>query len=416
MSPRWVRWLSWLPWLCTAVLAVTGLYLLSVGAWDPSTTGLLDQIDASLYTVPPALLALVGAFVASRRPQNPIGWLISATGLAVTTDGFLTTYATYGLVTRPGSLPGAEIVLWCSTWFWPFKFSAIILILLLFPDGRLLSPRWRPLAWLAVIVPALFALMGSVYPGPWPGFDSYANPIGLTKGVGDLVRPVIESPIVHLVFPNVQIVVSVVAVVLRFWKARGYQRQQLKWFAYASVVVICVKAFAISFLDGAAADIVQTLTVEGLFLAVAIAVLRYRLYDIDLVINRTLVYSLLTAALAAIYFAGIVLLQQIFRILTGQGSDLAIVASTLAIAALFQPLRRRIQGFIDRRFYRRKYDAVQILEAFGTTVRDEVELSRLGDNLLQVVEEAMQPVGTSLWLRPHHHKSEPFTPVVKGTQ
>lgn len=416
MRSRWVRWLPWFPWFFTAVLAVTGLYLLSVGALDPSTIGLLDRIDASLYTVPPALLALVGAFVASQRPRNPIGWLISATGLAVTADGFLTTYATYGLVTHPGSLPGAEILLWVSTWVWPFKFSAIILILLLFPDGRLLSSRWRPLAWLAVIVPVLFVLMGTIYPGPWPGFESYTNPIRFTEGVGELVRPVIESPIVHLVFPNVQIVIAAIAVVLRFWKARGDQRQQLKWFAYASILAICVNVLAMSFLGGAAADIVQTLATEGIFVAIAVAVLRYRLYDVDLVINRTLVYTLLSGALAAIYFAGIVLLQQVFRVLTSQGSDLAIVGSTLAIAALFQPLRRTIQAFIDRHFYRRKYDAEQILAAFGSTARGEVELGRLGDRLIQVVDEAIQPAHASLWLRQPDLRSGSFTRIVEGTR
>ena len=400
MSTRSIRWLPWLLWLYTVIVATAGVYLLSVGAFDASSPNLFGHIADFENFASPAFLGIIGPFVASRRPRNPIGWLLTVAALAATTNPFLQSYATYGLLTRPGSLPGATTVFWVANAFWPLQWPGLLLLLLLFPNGHLPSPRWRPVAWLAVIVPALYVLLSAVYPGPIPGFESYINPIGLTAAPAELLQPIYGSPIFFAAFPSVQLVVSALAVIARFRKARGDQRQQLKWFAYASVLAICIYALdALGLLGGAVASIVQGLAIDGLVLAIAFAVLRYRLYDIDVIIRRTLIYGAMTACLVMLYLGCVIVLQAVFRTLTGQSSDLAIVASTLGIAAMFQSLRSSVQRLIDRRFYRHTYDAAQVLAAFGTTSRDEVELSHLTDRLVEVVGETMQPTQVSLWLR-----------------
>lgn len=402
MSARWSDLLAWLFLLCTVILAAAGLFLQSLGSSvAPAAAGPSDRVGVFYYLALPILFEAIGAFVAVRRPRNPIGWLLAITALTITLDGFLITYATYPQLSQPGSLPGAEVVYWIASAFWPLQWPGMLLLLILFPDGRLLSSRWRPIAWLAVVIPALYALASAVYPGPASNLPTFSNPPGLAGTLAVFFQQTFQSPIVTAFFPNVPVAVSASAVLLRFRKARGEQRQQLKWLAYASSFVICAATLsATGLIVGVIAAIFQAAAICGLVLAIAIAVLRYRLYDIDIIIHRTLVYGALTASLALVYFASVVLLQQVLRVLTGQTTDLAIVASTLAIAALFQPLRRRIQTFFDQRFYRRKYDAAQILDRFGLTVRDTVELDQLNEQLVGVVDETMRPAHVSLWLAP----------------
>jgi hypothetical protein len=286
-------------------------------------------------------------------------------------------------------------------WIWlPGIILMFSFVPLYFPDGRLLSPRWRAVAWLAVIVAVIETGFAAIRPGSDEGIP---NPLGIESLEGspafDLVFEAIAAPLWLAVGA-----LSVASLVVRYRRSHGKERQQIKWVAYAAVFLVTYTLADqvllqddISFI----ADVVLFLIVfEGLWVAVAVAILRYRLYDVDVVINRTLVYGSLTVSLALVYLGSVVVLQAIFRALTGQESQLAVVASTLAIAALFNPLRRRIQQFIDRRFYRGRYDAAKTLDNFSARLRDETDLGTLSEDLLGVVRQTMQPAGASLWLRP----------------
>ncbi|MDQ3642709.1 MAG: hypothetical protein M3450_14885, partial [Actinomycetota bacterium] len=268
----------------------------------------------------------------------------------------------------------------------------ITFLLLLFPHGRLLSPRWRPVAWLAAAVTIAGVVLLAIV--PWdlldPGVPAQ-NPVGV-EGFRYLgIAPPV--PIFLIGIPTM--ILSVASLVLRFRRSRGEERQQMKWFVYAGVLVV-----AVLFVPGSASSLLQLFVMPALPVAAGVAILRHRLYDIDVLINRTLVYGTLTATLALVYLGSVAALQYVFRALTGGDSQLVIVASTLAIAALFQPLRRRVQELIDRRFYRRKYDAAKTLEAFSGRLRDATDPGRLEGDLLTVVRETVQPEHVSLWMRP----------------
>jgi hypothetical protein len=266
-----------------------------------------------------------------------------------------------------------------------------IFVPLVFPDGRLPSRRWRPLIWLVVAALAVYVVDAALEPGG-------PDPLGVELP-GSVYGVLVDLVIVSLI---VGILGAAASVALRLWRARGQQRQQLKWLVYATSVVVIGGLGAVLFPLplGDVFWLVMLIGFAGMPVAMGIAILRYRLYDIDVVINRTLVYGFLSVLLAATYYGSVAVLQGVFRALTGGQSTLAIVASTLAIAALFVPLRRRIQGFIDRLFYRRRYDAAKTLEAFSAKLRDETDLDALSDDLVGVVRETMQPAHVSLWLRP----------------
>ena len=343
--------------------------------------------------------ATVGALVAARRPNNRIGWLFCWIGAVSAVLVLAPQYATYALHTQPGALPGGLVAYWLLNWLWRLTLGpATMLLPLWFPDGRLLSRRWRPVAWLAVWAMAAGALLSALRPrtylAPWA-----AQPLGNPFAIEALGGP--AEALNRLVAAGwaAAAAAAVAALLVRLRSAVGVERQQLKWFAYAvALVPLGVAAAAATRPVGL---VVLVATMLGVPVCAGIAILRYRLYDIDLVINRTLVYGALTATLAAVYFGSVVLLQRAVGWLTGQQeSPAAIVASTLAIAALFNPLRRRIQAFVDRRFYRRKYDAAKTLETFALTLRDETDLERISADLLAVVQETMQPAHVSLWLRP----------------
>jgi hypothetical protein len=284
---------------------------------------------------------------------------------------------------------------------------------LYFPDGRLLSPRWRPVLWLALLFSVGFGVVfGALFPGevdelsPGVGGDvpGVVNPLGVEAL--RLLDRVPQVDIILAVVLLVSVLCSVASLVVRFRRSDGEERQQMKWLTYAAAANFATLLLVMSLpADSAwypAVNTLSNLVLAGLPVAVGIAVLRYRLYDIDRIINRTLVYGSLTVMLALIYFGGVAATQAIYRALTGQEQQpqLAVVVSTLAIAALFSPLRHRIQSFIDRRFYRRKYDARKTLEAFSAKLRDETDLDRLGDELMGVVHETIQPAHVSLWLHP----------------
>ena len=343
--------------------------------------------------------SVVGAIIASRHPRNTIGWLFCTVGLVVSLDTLAWGYAEFRFSGSSGSRSLGETAAWFSSWSWTLLVVVpTTFLLLLFPDGRLPSRRWRPVAWCAGLGIISFVVGYALDAGPLGGFPQLDNPYG------------IDSPIVGIVTIAANILVggsmvaSAISVIVRARRAGRVERQQIKWLAYGGAVVVgtIFVSGAISVWNETASIAAISLGLLGLPVFTGIAIVRHRLYDIDLIINRTLVYGVLTGTLALVYFGGVTATQVIFRTLTGQEEQpqLAIVVSTLVIAALFNPLRRRIQSFIDRRFYRRKYDARKTLEAFSVKLRHETNLEALNSELVGVARETMQPAHVSLWLRP----------------
>jgi hypothetical protein len=287
---------------------------------------------------------------------------------------------------------------WIYSWVWVPALGCIVFLPLLFPSGRLPSPRWSPFAWLSVSLVAAGTIVAALSPAPGVGL-SVRNPFGIES------LPNLNEQLQALMFAL--IFVASASLVMRLHHARGVERQQIKWVAYAGALgggaslptYTVLEAVDLRWLH-MMGYVPALIGIVGVPTAVGIAITRYRLYDIDILINRTLVYGSLTATLIALYLVGIVVLQRLIVLLTGQQSTLAVVASTLLIAALFNPLRRSLQSFIDRRFYRRKYDARKTLERFSAQLRDETDLDALTDDLVDVVRETMQPTHASLWLRP----------------
>ncbi len=407
MSTRAASWLAWsLAGLSLAMFvasaALTLLYL--SGAPDTRPSSPWDAVGGLLMFVPFLAFPLVGALIASKRPHNPIGWICLAAGLfwmlIVLGD------ANPSLIQTPVAI--AALTQW--TWVPPVGLLGIYMILL-FPDGKLPSRRWRALAWFSGAVMVLASVALTLSPGPLPDHPGVRNPFGL-EGY-PMVAQALTGVIALL---PICILASAASLIWRYRHSGGEVRQQIKWVAFAAslvgVVYLSALVFGLFFAPEATwggADApplvgillnAVLLSYAGVPIAVGFAVLKYRLYDIDLLINRALVYGSLTVLLSLVYVGGVVGLQYILRLLTGQESTLAIVASTLAIAALFDPLRRRIQSFIDRRFYRRKYDARKTLEAFSAKLRNETNLEVLNSELVGVVRETMQPVHVLLWLRP----------------
>ncbi len=366
-----------------------------------------------IFVLPFLTFPLVGALIASNRPKNPIGWICLAVGIFWMLANLSSGYGMYGLrVASPGSVPFPAAIGSVGEWMWAPAVGLGICLILLFPDGRLPSRRWRPLAWLSGAAIFLVSAGFALSPGPMEGFLEIRNPFGLEEypWIADTAQGVM------LLLLFLCIVASAASLVLRFLRSGGEEREQIKWLAFAASILglvgfssFVIPGIIVPDATGGANRLWKnlledavTLSFAGVPVAIGIAVLKYRLYDIDVLINRTLVYGSLTAMLALVYFGGVTATQAIFRALTSQEQQpqLAIVVSTLVIAALFNPLRRRIQGFIDRRFYRRKYDAVKTLEAFSAKLRDETDLDALNAELVGVVRETMQPAHVSLWLRP----------------
>jgi hypothetical protein len=412
MTHRAAAWLAWsLAGLTLAIfVAIIPLWFLARGAQVPSSWGADLSVGNLLGGVLFLTFPLVGALIASRRPKNAVGWLCLAIGLLWTLGGMLDYYSYYGAAT-PGSVPFPIAMAGISNWVWVPAVGLLgTYVLLLFPDGRLPSRRWRPLAWLSGAVILLLSVGVMLAPGQLDNLEGVRNPFGIEGAHWLTVGAYAVLPLLPLCM-----LASALSLVLRYRRSGGEERQQIKWIAFAAsvVVVVYVIAMIASFVFPAeswttAGSVwwlnLLTYVVLSSFtivpIAVGFAVLRYRLYEIDIIINRALVYGSLTALLVTVYVGSVVILQAAFRSLTGQGSQLTIVASTLAIAALFNPLRHRIQAFVDRRFYRRKYDAAKTLAAFSARLRDETDLAELNEELIAVVRETMQPAHVSLWLRP----------------
>jgi hypothetical protein len=395
-------------------LASVALTIMSVddapATRPPSTWGTAGPISGLVIFLPFLAFPLVGALIASKRPQNPIGWICLTAGFLWMLIVLSDSYGTYGLA-KPGSIPYPVASEALGLWLWvpPVGLLGTYLILL-FPNGRLPSRRWRPLAWLSGAVIVLGSVGIALAPGSVEALGGVRNPFGL-EGAPWVAYAAVVVPLLP-----VCILASAVSLVLRYRRSGGEERQQVKWIAFAAsfvglvalITVVSTQMFAPESLETAGTQPlwlellqdVELLSLAGVPVAVGFAILRHRLYDIDVVINRTLVYGSLTAMLVAVYYGSVVILQYIFRALSGGESQFAIVASTLAIAALFNPLRRRVQGFVDRRFYRRKYDAAKTLADFGVRLREETDLETLGSDVVRVVRETMQPAHVPLWLRP----------------
>jgi hypothetical protein len=394
-SSRAAAWLAWSSWGLSLALTALSLLLLDLNPSYPNAHVFDFWFEDTLVAT---LFATVGAIVASRRPENLVGWLLCLFGLVAAMSHFSSQYAIYAAQSAHGSLPGGELLTVVAQFLWSPYQGLIILLALLFPDGLLPSALWRWLARLTVIGIVVLTIAVTFSSIPYTGLGHVHNPIGMWGGGASRI---VEC--ICFVF----VLIAAAALLARLRHARGIERQQIKWFVYAGAVLgsgdflkyVLYWTFDVWWAWWVGL-VIQTVGLIGVPIAMGIAILRYRLYEIDLIINRTLVYGSLTATLVALYFVGIVVLQRIFVLLTGQQSTLAVVASTLAIAAMFSPLRRRIQGFVDRRFYRRKYDAAKTLETFSTQLRDETDLEALRGDLVGVVAETMQPTHVSVWLRP----------------
>ena len=392
--------------------SLAGLSVILYAASVPLYVGLSGTLTVSLGGTLFLVFPVVGALVASRRPRNPLGWILLADGLLWNLSTLLDYYSDFG-VARPGSVP---FVVWAATinnWLWVPAVGLLgTYAFLLFPDGRLPSRRWRSLAWLSGIMILLVSIQVGTTPGDFEGLEGIRNPLGNLALAWMKFSPYFVVPPFLLCM-----VASILSLVLRFRRSMGEERQQIKWIVFAASLIglLYVLAMVGSFVypqetwfaPGSplwllSLEYAALLSFPLVPIAIGFAMLRYRLYDIDVVINRALVYGSLTVTLALVYLGGVASIQTLFRILTGQEQQpqLAVVISTLAIAALFNPLRKSIQAFIDRRFYRTKYDAAKTLAAFSARLRDEMDLESLEADLVSVVRETVSPYHISLWLKP----------------
>ena len=401
MTSSRFAWLAWGSLAAYVVLATAGLLLLA--QTPPELVPAADEpaplVGDVLFAVVVLLFAAVGALIAARLPRHPVGWLLCAGGV-LNGVAFLTLgYARVGLISSPGAVPAPEALAVIHNLAGDAQWGLFVVMLLLFPDGRLPSRHWRPVLWLmlALLIAELFD--SALQPGALEGFAVIQNPLGIAQlsilgGVDfDFVG-------------QIGLIAVLVSLLVRYRRGSAEERQQLKAFLLAVAVVFMAILVggaidALVPLSPPASDVFGFVVISlfgGVALALGAAILKYRLYDIDLVINRALVYGVLTAVLAGAYLGGILLLQLALSPLT-ERSDLAIAGSTLAVAALFQPTRRRVQAAVDSRFYRRRYDAARTLEGFGARLRNEVELDSLSADLRAVVADTMQPAHVSLWLR-----------------
>jgi hypothetical protein len=399
-SARW--WPAGLAW------ALWALGMLGLGAvpWLDHLlrqAGRADLVQLTPGTFWPGLAmvsgAAVGAVLASRRPRHPVGWLLLALALSLTATAAAAQYLTWGLLVRPGALPAARLV---ALYYPAIGFTALTLIgflLLLTPTGSLPSPRWRWWARAMAAVPVVLVAVVTLVGGPLdPRYLALGGPFDL-RGLGGVL---LLAHLVALALTVLAVVVAAASLVGRFGRARGVERLQLRWVAFAAALVVLAGVVVLASLaigvPGATTlfSIGLGLCLVVLPLATGAAILRYRLYDLDRIISRTLAWGLLTVLLGLGYAA---LVLGLGRLLP-QGSSLVVAGATLAVAALFQPARRRVQQLVDRRFDRRRYDAAQTIQAFSARLREQVDLDTLTAELLGVVEQTMQPTSVSLWLRP----------------
>jgi hypothetical protein len=397
----WPVVLAWALWLLV-VLTLAAVPLLDRLLRQAGRPDLVQLTPGTAFPIVAMVSgATVGAVLASRRPRHPVGWLLLAVALSLTATAAAAQYLTWGLLVHPGGLPAAR---WVALYFSAIGFTAMTaigLLLLVTPTGSPPSPRWRWLAGVMVATPVLLVAVATLTRGPLdPRYEALGGPFDL-RGHGGLL---LVANQVALAVTTLAVVVAAGSQVVRFRRARGVERLQLQWVALAALVALLAGVVVLAGLAAGVANASVLLSVAvglclaGLPVATGAAVLRYRLYDLDRIISRTLAYGLLTVLLGLGYAAVVLGLGR----LVGQRSSLVVATATLAVAAAFQPLRRRVQAAVDRRFNRRRHDAGRVIDAFATRLRDQVDLDALNTELLTVVDQTMQPTTASLWLRETH--------------
>lgn len=422
MSLRMARRVAWSVFGFAALCAVGSVVLavLSARVGAPSTP---EEIHDAVLMVALLAFPLVGAVIAARQPGNPIGWILLAIGLSWELGiGLAGGYVAYGFQSLSGGLPRPDLVSAVTSSAWvPAVGLTGTFLLLLFPDGRLSSLRWRSVAWVSAVVIGLLTLVSPFTPRSLrdltadPTVPDIPNPLGI-----EFLRPLSGALDALIVVLLVCIGASAASLISRFRRARGQERLQMKWLAAGAGLTAFLYLALMASSGGEYMGwwevpswlrALEQLTFYSFILiplSVGGAIMRYRLYDIDRIINRALVYGALTALLALIYVGGVVAVGGVARLFTsGQTNDLAIAASTLAIAGLFSPLRQRLQSFIDRRFYRSKYDAERTLTAFSVGLRNLVDLRSLTDEIVDVVNNTVEPEHVSLWLKDGTTRSVP---------
>jgi hypothetical protein len=390
ISARAARWVAGCAAAVSVALTIAGLVLGYVDRQlvPASQTGwTFSNVSSQLVNI---AVPVAGFVIASRRPDNRIGWLFLVAGMALGLGGFSNQYALHALIAAPGSLPAGRLFAWLGVWLWTIATTMLAFLFLLFPTGRLRSRRWRPVAWLvggasAVTVAATLVIATMFWSDPFTS-SSPGSSAGLVTALY----------IMSAVLVSAALLVSVVAIVVRFATSSGEERLQLKWCAWAALLLAIMFVLSI-WVNSALANILQSVAFLCLWTAIALAVLKYRLYDIDRIISRTLAYAIVTGLLVGVY-AGLVLLAT--RVLP-ISSPVAVAGATLAAAALFNPLRRRVQRVVDRRFNRARYDADQTILAFAIRLNDAVDLDTIRSDLVAVARRALEPAHASVWISHH---------------
>jgi hypothetical protein len=385
---------GWGAWAVCVLVAALTLAVVIVDFLPGQSQPLSLRIADWSFTAVAIPLAAVGALITVHRPGNRLGGLLLVGALSIGVVKVAQELVQYG-VGHPGTVPALAWIGWVSNWVWVPAILMFLLLPVLFPDGQPPSPRWWPLVW-AIVAGALVSLVGSSLLPRIVDAPSLPNPLGLPGAAGAMLDQALSTA--FLLGLPVAAVAAVVALIVRFRRARGVERQQLKWLASAAAVLALASVIQDPWLGGwatAAVNLAQW-TIPA---AIGVAILRHRLYDIDRLINRTLVYGLLTAVLGGLYASVVLALGQVFGGIGGEPPSWAVAGATLAVAALFRPARRRIQAAVDRRFNRRRYNAAQTIQGFSERLRDEVDLETLAAELVAVVDQTMQPTKVSLWLR-----------------
>ncbi len=388
-------------WAAAALTAACAMVTAAYGFLDDGTRlpaaegGSISGPGELMFSLMVVAFSALGALLATRRPRNAIGWILCFASLALAVTGWARAWYVHAEYAAPGSQPVPDALLWFANWIfvWGF-FPLVTALLLLFPDGQLPSRRWRPVAALIALALGCLTIGYAFEPGELDSYPRAENVLGVGGALGDVIDVLQGLGYPLFAFAAIG---SAAALVTRFRRSSGIERQQLKWMAAAAGLAV-LAWFVNAVLDqvfGINSAFFLPIVLLAIPAAAAVAILRYRLYDLGRIVNRALVYGALTATLAATYL-GLVLL---IGLTVGQ-SDVATALSTLAVAALFRPARARIQAAVDHRFYRRRYDAARTLEAFGGRLRDEVDLDALQSELVGVVGQTVQPAHVTLWLPP----------------